>query len=115
MEGLGSGGSEGDSKVDAGAGRPTVAPSLFEGDHVVTEALAAYEGRPQAPGPEETNAAGLDPAATAALIEVASGLEGLVGFRLAEQIVRKEQVTVFKSMPGLATAPREAPPTSVRS
>jgi molecular chaperone GrpE (heat shock protein) len=37
---------------------------------------------------------------------------GAVGFRLADQIVRKEQVTVYKYAPGLAVASREAPPTA---
>jgi molecular chaperone GrpE (heat shock protein) len=60
----------------------TEAPSIFERDDLVTEALAArevalengLEGTPHSPGsPAEV----IDPAATAALIEVACGLQDL--------------------------------------
>jgi molecular chaperone GrpE (heat shock protein) len=77
MEGPGSGCSDGDPKVDPNAGGAAVAQSILEDDHVVAETLAEYDRRPEAEGHHEDGAAGLDSAATAALIDVASGLESL--------------------------------------
>jgi molecular chaperone GrpE (heat shock protein) len=81
-DGPSSQGSEVDPKVEPGAVGTAEAPSIFERDEFVTEALASREVIPEhglesMSRPPESVGEVSDPAATAALIEVACGLQDL--------------------------------------
>lgn len=76
MEGLGSGGSESETRVDPSAAAAAFAESLLERDHAGGEGVATNAERSEE-RPQDGCVAGVDPAPTAALIEVAISLEGL--------------------------------------